>query len=456
MRCLRPSATPYAAATRSASSGFELGHDRAAEQLQGAHGVFRRQVAEGEDAEKIVRSSFPENLAYLVERGARRSRDERVHRFRGIRLRVVHIRAAELAGQMVDVARPLAVRLEPQPFRFGVRFGDDHVERSREEWRRDVRVVAAGVVTVLLPDLAVALEERLAVRELGEERRVIAVLRGELDRVAIAAREPERRIRLLHGLVVKLHVLALVVEDIAAAGSKEDIERLAVAGARLLDVLQSINQGFDGRNAATHAELEPAARELVEHADFVVEAVRVVPGQAERQGPGPQAARALEHRREQHARRRVDRERGALVLGEHVGVKAGAVCRGCKLELVRVHLARRALRSFDPVENAALKACHRHTCRAASTTRSSLRFWSSSLTRLPTTSEPNPHCGLRARFSSGTNFAASSMRRLSSSTGSSRGSLVLTSPSTTILPFGTKRRGAKLPARGLSYSRRKR
>src|SRR5438445_1921308 len=456
MRCHRPSATPCAAATPSASSGFEPGHDLAPEQLQGAHGVLRREVAEGEDAQKVVRSSFLENLAYLVERGARRSRDERVHRFGGIRLRVVHVRAAELAGQMVDVARPLAVRFEPKPFRFSIRFGNDHVQRPGEEWRRDVRVVAAGVVPVLLPDVAVALEERLAVGEPSEERRVIAVLRGELDRVAVAAREPERRIRLLHGLVVKLHVPALVVEDIAAAGGKENVERLAVALARLVDALQSINQGFDGRNAATHAELEPPGRELVEHADFVVEAVRVVPGQAEGERAEAQALRALDHRREQHARRGVDRERRALVLGEQVGVKAGAVRRCGELELVRVHLARRALRSFDPVEYAALQAGHRHTCRAVSTTRTSLRFWSSSLTRLPTTSEPKPHCGLRARFSSGMNLAASSMRRSSSSTGSSRATLVLTSPSTTILSLGTKRKGAKLPALGLSYSSRKR
>src|SRR5438093_11379137 len=241
MRCRRPSATPCAAATPSASSGFELWHDLAPEQLQGAHGVLRREVAEREDTEKIVRSSFLENLAYLVERGARRSRDERVHRFGGIRLRVVHVRAAELAGQMMDVARPLAVRLEPQPFRFGVRFGDDHVQRPGEEWRRDVRVVPARVVPVLLPDLAVALEERLAVDEPSEERRVIAVPRGELDGIAVAAGEPEGWIRLLRGLVVQLHVLALVVEDIAAAGSKEDVERLAIAGARLVDALQSIN-----------------------------------------------------------------------------------------------------------------------------------------------------------------------------------------------------------------------
>ena len=35
-----------------------------------------------------------------------------------------------------------------------------------------------------------------------------------------------------------------------------------------------------------------------------------------------------------------------------------------------------------------------HTCRAVSTTSSSLRFWSSGVIRLPTTSEAKPHCGL--------------------------------------------------------------
>jgi hypothetical protein len=53
------------------------------------------------------------------------------------------------------------------------------------------------------------------------------------------------------------------------------------------------------------------------------------------------------------------------------------------------------------------------------------------------------------------NFAASSMRRLMSSRLSSRPLLVVTRPSTTTLPFGTKRSGSKPPARALSYSRKK-
>src|SRR5207253_10571638 len=173
-------------------------------------------------------------------------------------------------------------------------------------------------------------------------------------------------------------------------------------------------------------------RHLVEHAHLVVKAVRVVPGEAEGERAGAQPPRALEHGGEHHAGRAVDRERRALVLGDEIGVEARLVGRHGELELVLVDLRRRALRGFDPVENSKAKFfVHPHTLRAISTTRSSLRFWSSSLTRLPTTSEPKPHCGLTANRSSGTYFAASSMRRLSSSIDSSSGTLVLTRPSTT-------------------------
>src|SRR5215475_4590719 len=63
-----------------------------------------------------------------------------------------------------------------------------------------------------------------------------------------------------------------------------------------------------------------------------------------------------------------------------------------------------------------------------------------------------PHCGDRQSCSKGTNFAASSIRRLSSSRVSSRPVFEVTSPSTMVLPLGTKRSGSNPPARSLSYS----
>src|SRR5215210_1192946 len=138
-------------------------------------------------------------------------------------------------------------------------------------------------------------------------------------------------------------------------------------------------------------------------------------------------------------------------------MEAGLIGGGGELELVLVDLGRCPARGLDPIEYSELQGfVHLHTWCAISTTRSSFLRWSSSLIRFPATSDPKPHCGLTASRSNGTYFAASSMRRLSSSTDSSSATLVLTSPSTTTLSFGTKRSGAKLPARGLSYSRRNR
>src|SRR5690606_27977947 len=68
--------------------------------------------------------------------------------------------------------------------------------------------------------------------------------------------------------------------------------------------------------------------------------------------------------------------------------------------------------------------------------------------------EEKPHCGERQSWSSGTYRDASSIRRLSSSLDSSSPVLVVTRPSTTCLPGGTNRNGAKPPARCVSYSRK--
>ena len=97
-----------------------------------------------------------------------------------------------------------------------------------------------------------------------------------------------------------------------------------------------------------------------------------------------------------------------------------------------------------------------HTARAVSATTRSLRAWSSGPMRLPSSVDAKPHCGLSASRASGTCFAASSIRRVSSSTDSTRGFFVVTSPSTTSRSSGTARSGSKPPERSSSYSSRKR
>ncbi len=138
------------------------------------------------------------------------------------------------------------------------------------------------------PHLAVLRVELARFRGARVEHRVVAVARGELDRVPVAARKPERRIRPLHGLDVELEVavgevLALVIQHPVAAGGEENVQRFAVALARLLDALHAEERRLDRRDAAPDAQLQAPAAHLVEHAHLVVETERVVPGQAESQ-----------------------------------------------------------------------------------------------------------------------------------------------------------------------------
>src|SRR5437588_4453222 len=96
------------------------------------------------------------------------------------------------------------------------------------------------------------------------------------------------------------------------------------------------------------------------------------------------------------------------------------------------------------------------TSRAVSATSFSFAHWSSSVRRLPSIVEANPHWGLSARFPSGTTFDACSIRRIRSAFASSWGRLVLTNPRTTVVPRGTNRSGSNVPERSSSYSSRNR
>src|SRR5680860_813578 len=91
---------------------------------------------------------------------------------------------------------------------------------------------------------------------------------------------------------------------------------------------------------------------------------------------------------------------------------------------------------------------------AVSTISSSLATSSSIVSSLPSTVEEKPHCGERQSCSRGTYLLASSTRRLRVSLSSSAPRLVVTRPSTTCLPSGTKRSGSKPPERSSSYSRK--
>src|ERR1700732_1343532 len=90
---------------------------------------------------------------------------------------------------------------------------------------------------------------------------------------------------------------------------------------------------------------------------------------------------------------------------------------------------------------------HPQTSLAILTIMRSFAHCSRSASVLPSWVDAKPHCGLKASCSMSTNFAACSIRRLIAGWLSSLPAFEVTSPSTTVLPLGTKRSGSKPPAR---------
>ena len=102
----------------------------------------------------------------------------------------MYVRAPQLAREVVDVRVPGAMRFLPEPPGFGPVLGDHQMLRLGEEGNGDVRVMPVGVAAVPVPQLAIAVEDRFAVGELAQERRVVAMPRREVDLVAVGARKP--------------------------------------------------------------------------------------------------------------------------------------------------------------------------------------------------------------------------------------------------------------------------
>src|SRR5688572_13124478 len=90
-----------------------------------------------------------------------------------------------------------------------------------------------------------------------------------------------------------------------------------------------------------------------------------------------------------------------------------------------------ALPLEKPVVLAATLEGRHQTSSAICTTSSSLRHCSSAVRSLPWCVLEKPHCGDRQRFSSGTNFAASSIFLLIESLDSSAGDFEVIKPNTT-------------------------
>src|SRR6185312_1383919 len=103
---------------------------------------------------------------------------------------------------------------------------------------------------------------------------------------------PQRRVRPLHRAYRHVHA----VEAVELAGEAELIDREALEQQLKGLVIHRLGRGeiervilaFERRHAAADAELEAAAAQLVEHADFLYQAQRMIERQQEDHRPEAQ------------------------------------------------------------------------------------------------------------------------------------------------------------------------
>ena len=115
-----------------------------------------------------------------------------------------------------------------------------------------------------------------------------------------------------------------MVEPLLRQPLQDHLERLGEAlrpGRRIDAVVADLVR----RDAAADAELEPSAAHLVEHADLVDQAQRVIEVDRVDQRPEAQRLGALRDGGEEHAGRGRHAERRRVVLGQVIGVEAGSL-----------------------------------------------------------------------------------------------------------------------------------
>ena len=137
------------------------------------------------------------------------------------------------------------------------------------------------------------------------------------------------------GHVCELVICAAEREFVSGEHLLDDLEFFLIARRRRARI-EPVEAGFDRRDAAADAHLEPAAAEIVEHRDLFGDADRMIERQQIHERAQPQGRRALRHGGEEDARRGRVAERGAVVFGEVIRVEARSLVRFDQREPVAI------------------------------------------------------------------------------------------------------------------------
>ncbi len=129
----------------------------------------------------------------------------------------------------------------------------------------------------------------------------------------------------------------------------QDLQRFEIHLLPLIGINPVISS-LDRRNAAPDAEIETAAADLVEHADFLRHSERMVQRQGIDQRPETQVLRALSDRGKEHAGRGGKAQRRRMMLGGMIRVEATAIVSLDQLQSLLVKLVQGNIIAIEMIE----------------------------------------------------------------------------------------------------------
>ena len=154
-----------------------------------------------------------------------------------------------------------------------------------------------------------------------------------------------------HRHLVEAIELAVETQFVRCETLKQHLECFVVHRLRLREI-ERVIRGFERRHAASDAKFESSAAQLIEHADFLDQAQRVIERQQIDHRTEAQPRGALRHGGEKQAGRRRAAKRRAVMLGEMIGVKAGSLVSLSELEASGIEFAERNAGIVQVIEDA--------------------------------------------------------------------------------------------------------
>src|SRR6516225_5465888 len=336
----------------------KLRHHFACKQRQRMHLLRVGERTEGEEEHQIVVPDAPG----LGDEDARdrlgRAHDQRA---RGPGLIVVAgdgdgRKGAALDPQPGERIEPALVGAPRNALGFGIGIGDEHRAHDAAKGARDRRCAALALLGGGRPLVAEGCQHGGDLLVRPQRDPVHAVAGGECGTLPAAQPVPERRVwalaRLHHDRNVgEVETPAVIVNAIAREPLAKNVEDVLEIFARSVEI-DPVGFELHGRDAAANADVEAPPAQVIEHAQLLEQAQRMIERKQVKQRAEPDAPGLARGSGEKDAWRRRRGKRRGVVLGQMIAVEAGGLGRLQQRKAILEGLLKRLVAIVDVIEDA--------------------------------------------------------------------------------------------------------